>query len=70
MLLAVTDGFGHIRVILITDHKPDGRDFRKQHRVIKQSRGVYASVGIAVSYFFDKIKLPLKNFPNSNEYSV
>jgi len=64
MLLLVIDGLRLIRAILIVDHKRDGRDFR--NLVVKQSRGIYASVGNAASKFPTKsIKLPLNNFPNS-----
>ena len=38
---------------------------------MQQSRGTNASVGMAASYSADKIKLPLKNFPNTwREHSV
>ena len=66
MLLLMIDGLRHIPAILVVDHKPDGRDFRKHHLVMKQSRGICASVGIVSSYFpIKSIKLPLNNFPNS-----
>lgn len=66
MLFLVIDGLRLIPAILIDDHKHDGRDFRKQHLVMKQSRGIYASVGIASSNFpIKSIKPPLNIFPNS-----
>ena len=60
MLLLVIDGLRYIPAILIVDHKPDGRNFRKQHLVMKQSSSIYVSVGITASYFpIKSIKLPL-----------
>lgn len=47
----------HARFIPIADEAPDGSDYRKQCVVVKQSRGICASVGIAAFYVADIISL-------------